>query len=503
MQAPAAAAAAPDPVPAMHASVSALRQPAAQPAAGTASPDLLPSTSPSLLSELVPSERRLPAGSEQDATPSSVLHRRQPSTPGSTGQPSLGSQTAGSDAAATPRQQQPQPRQPASASSAASGGSSVAAGGVLAQLPSRTRRQLGKLLRHKPPPVPAAAAPPGSPVGATPLPLSKFCSAGAALWDTGSAASGDPLASGPKAEGSEAGSTSEHAAPGGGGPLLRRADILICQDPSGRPWKLGEGGFGLVFKASRGLWAGGLWYHCSTATGLMNGVDEVAVKCIKAEVPSDAELATFHQEVQLLAGLRHRNIVQASTHGYYGACLEPGSLFFVTELMKGGDLYTALRRHPAALRWERLGRRVALDVALGLNYLHRWPEEGVAKIADVGMVRPHMADLLTAQPLMTPLWAAPEVLRRERAGVKADIFSYGLLVWELVSGADIADRQPLALTRSLPPQHQASGAAALAPVVAMPEGAPPLAAHIFAAATQADPALRPNAQQIAEWLRGV
>ena len=163
----------------------------------------------------------------------------------------------------------------------------------------------------------------------------------------------------------------------------------------------------------------------------------------------------------------------------------------------------------------------------------------MAKIADVGMVRPHMADLLTAQPLMTPLWAAPEVLRRERAGVKvgrervgrvgwgavqssacggraaaadarrgrfgrrllvqlrsgsaeavpagppasphashhaatpcchpllptprcqADIFSYGLLVWELVSGADIADRQPLALTRSLPPQHQVGACTAL------------------------------------------
>ena len=36
----------------------------------------------------------------------------------------------------------------------------------------------------------------------------------------------------------------------------------------------------------------------------------------------------------------------------------------------GGDLYTALQRHPEALRWERLGRRVALDVALGLNHLH-------------------------------------------------------------------------------------------------------------------------------------
>jgi serine/threonine protein kinase len=76
-------------------------------------------------------------------------------------------------------------------------------------------------------------------------------------------------------------------------------------------------------------------------------------------------------------------------------------------------------------RWERLGKKVALDVALGLNYLHsqRPPmmhrdlkspnvllsEEGVAKIADVGMVRTQVKDLVTAQPVMTPLWAAPEV----------------------------------------------------------------------------------------------
>jgi hypothetical protein len=48
---------------------------------------------------------------------------------------------------------------------------------------------------------------------------------------------------------------------------------------------------------------------------------------------------------------------------------------------------------------------------------------------------------------------------------------------------------------------QAAGQAA-APVVEMSEGAPPVAAHIFAACTQLDPSLRPNAQQVVEWLRG-
>lgn len=69
-----------------------------------------------------------------------------------------------------------------------------------------------------------------------------------------------------------------------------------------------------------------------------------------------------------MRSLHHRNIVQ-----FYGACLEPRTLFFVTELMKGGDLYSALRHHPETMAWDRLGRKVAMDVALGINHLHtRW-----------------------------------------------------------------------------------------------------------------------------------
>jgi serine/threonine protein kinase len=86
--------------------------------------------------------------------------------------------------------------------------------------------------------------------------------------------------------------------------------------------------------------------NLSGGPAVMNGVDEVAVKLVKvdfntrpvvllllllgqADSPSRKELELFLKEVQTLAKLHHRNIVQ-----FYGACLETGSMFFVTELMK-------------------------------------------------------------------------------------------------------------------------------------------------------------------------
>jgi hypothetical protein len=45
-------------------------------------------------------------------------------------------------------------------------------------------------------------------------------------------------------------------------------------------------------------------------------------------------------------------------------------LLCVCRVLQGGDLYSALRHHSETMKWERLGRKVALDVALGLNYLH-------------------------------------------------------------------------------------------------------------------------------------
>ncbi|GMH35458.1 hypothetical protein BSKO_03326 [Bryopsis sp. KO-2023] len=270
------------------------------------------------------------------------------------------------------------------------------------------------------------------------------------------------------------------------GLILSLEDIKICRNAEGKKCRLGEGGFGMVYKA------------------VMNNVDEVAVKVVKTEKPSPKELDLFLKEVQTLSSLHHRNIVQ-----FYGACLEPGSMFFVTELMRGGDLYSALRNHKETMRWERLGKKVALDVALGVNYLHSQKppmmhrdlkspnvllsEEGVAKIADVGMVRKQVKELVTAQPVMTPLWAAPEVMRKERASIKADIWSYGVLVWELVSGEDITEFQPLAMSRQVPSDKGR--------IMKIPPEAPEVAKKLFFACTQLKPEDRPPMQNIVEWLR--
>lgn len=165
------------------------------------------------------------------------------------------------------------------------------------------------------------------------------------------------------------------------------------------------------------------------------------------------------------------------------------------------------------LRWDRFGKKVALDVALGLNYLHSQKppmmhrdlkspnvllsEEGNAKIADVGMVRAQDKDRVTAQRIMTPLWAAPEVMRREKTSIKADVWSYAILIWEIATGADIIDYQPLALSYISKPSSQPSNGR----LMTMPHTVPEVARTIFEQCTQLDPDDRPDMKDVVRLLR--
>lgn len=208
---------------------------------------------------------------------------------------------------------------------------------------------------------------------------------------------------------------------------LLPGDVEICKKANGKLWLLGKGGCGQVYR------------------GLKDRVDDVAVKVIRLQgSDSRSALAQFKQEIDTICKLRHRHIVQ-----FYGACIQPSCLFMVTELMDT-DLFSALRKG-SKYTWDGdYGREVLTGIASGLHHLHsRRPPivhrdikspnilvmNGLAKIADVGIANTMAATDMTAQRGFTVAWAAPEVILRKRANEKIDIWGFGIILWEVVTGS--------------------------------------------------------------------
>lgn len=205
---------------------------------------------------------------------------------------------------------------------------------------------------------------------------------------------------------------------------LLPSDVDICKKADGTLWRLGKGGFGEVFK------------------GLKDSVDEVAVKVIRIQ-STPVAIDQFKQEIDIISKLRHRHILQ-----FYGACVQSNCLYMVTELMQT-DLFSSLRTDLRYMWTGIYGKEVLLGVAAGLHYLHsRRPPivhrdikspnillmDGISKIADVGIARTKSDSDMTAQKGYTIAWAAPEVVYRKRATEKIDIWSFGVVMWEVVSG---------------------------------------------------------------------
>lgn len=168
--------------------------------------------------------------------------------------------------------------------------------------------------------------------------------------------------------------------------------------------------------------------------------NEVAVKILYRRALSQPELESFRREILVLSLLDFPSLIK-----FYGYTEEP-PFYILTDYMSNGSLFDFLRKSPDKLTPTHR-TLIALDVARGLEYLHSrniihrdmkslnvlLDSNLRAKICDFGMVRVKQNAPMTGL-IGTPHWMAPEVFMSiPTYNEKVDVFSYGILLWELLT----------------------------------------------------------------------
>ncbi|KAF6174869.1 hypothetical protein GIB67_026357 [Kingdonia uniflora] len=229
-----------------------------------------------------------------------------------------------------------------------------------------------------------------------------------------------------------------------------------------------------------------------------NGTEVAVKKFLDQEFSGDA-LEQLRCEVSIMQRMRHPNVVL-----FMGAVTRPPNLSILTEFLPRGSLRKLLHRPNIQLD-ERRRLRMALDVAKGMNYLHtsnptivhrdlKSPNLLVdknwnVKVCDFGLSRLKHHTFLSSNSMGgTAEWMAPEVLRNEPSNEKCDVFSFGVILWELATM-----RVPWSGMMSM----QVVGAVGFQNRrLEIPEDVDPKIAKIIRDCWQSDPSLRPSFSQL-------
>ncbi|MBA0600921.1 hypothetical protein Gorai_004115 [Gossypium raimondii] len=189
---------------------------------------------------------------------------------------------------------------------------------------------------------------------------------------------------------------------------------------------------------------------------------KVAVKTLGEEVFTDEEkvwvcltlfvifVKAFRDELALLQKIRHPNVVQ-----FLGAVTQSSPMIIVTEYLPKGDLRAYLKLK-GTLKL-KLAVKFALDIARGMNYLHEHKPEAIIhrdlepsnilrddsghlKVADFGVSKLlKVANRVKEDKPVTSQetswrYVAPEVYRNEEYDTKVDVFSFALILQEMIEG---------------------------------------------------------------------
>ncbi|KAK8956644.1 Serine/threonine-protein kinase HT1 [Platanthera zijinensis] len=230
---------------------------------------------------------------------------------------------------------------------------------------------------------------------------------------------------------------------------------------------------------------------------------DVAIKVFKSENVSAEMQSDFAQEVYIMRKISHENVIQ-----FIGACTKPPSLFIVTEFLSGGSVYDYLHKKEGFFRLPSL-LRVAIDVSKGMNYLHQnniihrdvktanllMDKNEVVKVADFGVARVKTQSGVMTAETGTYRWMAPEVIEHKPYDHKADVFSFGIMMWELLTG-----KLPY---EYLTPLQAAVGVLKKGLRPTIPKDAHPKLAALLEKCWQRDPALRPDFLEILDALHRI
>ncbi|XP_073037296.1 serine/threonine-protein kinase STY46-like [Primulina eburnea] len=248
--------------------------------------------------------------------------------------------------------------------------------------------------------------------------------------------------------------------------------------------KVASGSYGDLYKGS----------YCS---------QEVAIKILKTERLNAELQKEFAQEVYIMRKVRHKNVVQ-----FIGACTKPPNLCIVTEFMSGGSVYDYLHKQRGTFKLPSL-LKVAIDVSKGMNYLHQnniihrdlkaanllMDENEVVKVADFGVARVKAETGVMTAETGTYRWMAPEVIEHKPYDHKADVFSFGVVLWELLTG-----KLPY---EYLTPLQAAVGVVQKGLRPTIPKQTNPKLAELLEGCWQQDPTLRPDFSVVTEILQKI
>lgn len=206
-------------------------------------------------------------------------------------------------------------------------------------------------------------------------------------------------------------------------------DILEATNNFSKSFVIGSGACGTVYKV------------------VIPSQDVIAVKRLARDTNGSKLEDSFHAEIATLGKIRHRNIVKL-----YGFCFHPEANLLLYEYMARGSLGELLHSDSCDMEWE-IRYQIAVGAAEGLCYLHHDCKPGIvhrdikssnilldenfeAHVGDFGLAK--MIDVSHSKSMSAVAgsygYIAPEYAYTMRITEKCDIYSFGVVLLELLTG---------------------------------------------------------------------